>query len=76
MLAKEIRQSNRKYFSSVAITCCVLHNICQMNKDEYIDDEGILKKFRGKSGKLDKEEGKIITEILTVLQFGYAEQIL
>ena len=42
MLAKEIRQTNRKYFSSVAITCCVLHNICQMNKDEYIDDDGIL----------------------------------
>ena len=34
------------------------------------------RKFRGKSGKLDKEEDKIITEILTVLQFGYAEQIL
>ena len=28
--------------SSVVITCCVLHNICQMNKDEYIDDDGIL----------------------------------
>ena len=28
--------------SSVAIRCCVLHNICQMNKDEYIDDDGIL----------------------------------
>ena len=34
------------------------------------------RKFWGKSGKLDKEEDKIITEILTVLQFGYAEQIL
>ena len=42
MLPNEIRQSNRKYFSSVAITCCVLHNICQMNKDEYIDHDGIL----------------------------------
>ena len=28
--------------SSVVITCCVLHNICQMNKDEYINDDGIL----------------------------------
>ena len=28
--------------SSVAIRCCVLHDICQMNKDEYIDDDGIL----------------------------------
>ena len=28
--------------SSIVITCCVLHNICQMNKDEYIDNDGIL----------------------------------
>ena len=26
----------------VVITCCLLHNICQMNKVEYIDDDGIL----------------------------------
>ena len=27
---------------SVFITCCFLHNICQMNKVDYIDDDGIL----------------------------------
>ena len=42
-----------------------------MNKDT-----SMMKESWGKSGKLDKEEDKIITEILTVLQFGYAEQIL
>ena len=28
--------------SAIIITCCVLHNICQMNKDDYIDRDGIL----------------------------------
>ena len=31
-----------KNVSTVVITCCVLHSICQMNRDEYIDDDGIL----------------------------------
>lgn len=28
--------------SSVIVTCCVLHNICQINKDDYVDDDGLL----------------------------------
>ena len=28
--------------SSVIVTCCVLHNICQIYKDNYVDDDGLL----------------------------------
>ena len=28
--------------SSIVITCCVLHNICQQNHDNYIDDDDVL----------------------------------
>ena len=28
--------------SSIVIACCILHNICQINKDDYIDDDGVL----------------------------------
>ena len=28
--------------SAVVITCCVLHNICQMNKYDYVDQDGML----------------------------------
>ena len=28
--------------STDVITCCVLHNICQMNRDDYLDQDGIL----------------------------------
>ena len=28
--------------SSIIITCCVLHNICQQNHDNYIDDDDVL----------------------------------
>ena len=28
--------------STVIIACCVLHNICQLIKDDYIDNDGIL----------------------------------
>ena len=28
--------------SSVIVTCCVLHNICQIYKDNYVDDDGHL----------------------------------
>ena len=31
--------------TSVFITCCVLRNICQMRKDEYIDKDGMLDKI-------------------------------
>ena len=31
--------------TAVVITCCVLHNICQMRKDEYIDKDGMLHKI-------------------------------
>ena len=37
------RLDNRiKNVIAVAITCCILHNICQMRKDEYIDKDGML----------------------------------
>ena len=28
--------------SAVVIACCVLHNICQMNRDDYLDQDGML----------------------------------
>ena len=28
--------------SSIIITCCVLHNICQQYHDNYIDDDDVL----------------------------------
>ena len=28
--------------SSIIITYCVLHNICQQNHNNYIDDDGVL----------------------------------
>ena len=28
--------------SSMIITCCMLHNICQQNHDNYIDDNAVL----------------------------------
>ena len=28
--------------TAVGITCCVLHNICQKRKDEYIEKDGML----------------------------------
>ena len=28
--------------SAVVITCCVLHNICQMTKDDYLEQDGML----------------------------------
>ena len=28
--------------SSIIITCCVLHNICQQNHDNYMDDDDVL----------------------------------
>ena len=28
--------------SAVVIACCVLHNICQMNRDYYLDQDGML----------------------------------
>ena len=28
--------------SAVVIACCVLHNICQMNRDDYLDHDGML----------------------------------
>ena len=28
--------------SAVAIACCVLHNIRRMNKDDYLDQDGML----------------------------------
>ena len=37
------RLDNRiEIVTAVAITCCVLHNICQMRKDECIDKDGML----------------------------------
>ena len=27
----------------VVIACCVLHNICQISKDEYPDDDTVLR---------------------------------
>ena len=37
------RLDNRaENISSVIITCCVLHNICQINSDFYIDDDDIV----------------------------------
>ena len=34
--------SNLENISNVIITCIVLHNICQINKDFYEDDDGVL----------------------------------
>ena len=31
-----------KNIPNIIITCCVLHNICQMNGDKYIDDDEVL----------------------------------
>ena len=31
-----------KNVTAVIMTCCILHNICQMRKDEYIDKDGML----------------------------------
>ena len=28
--------------SSIVTTCCVLHNICQQNHDNYINDDDVL----------------------------------
>ena len=27
---------------AVVIACCALHNICQMNKDDYLRQDGVL----------------------------------
>ena len=36
------RLDNRIKNITVVTTCCVLHNICQMRKDEHIDKDGML----------------------------------
>ena len=40
--------------TAVVITCCVLHNICQMRKDEYIDKDGMLDEILRKKGLEDE----------------------
>ena len=31
--------------STVIITCCTIHNICQINNDNYVDRDGVLEQI-------------------------------
>ena len=46
--------------SSIIITCCVLHNICQQNHDNYIDDDDVWKMFWNRKEERDVIESAII----------------
>ena len=45
-----------KNVTAVIMTCCILHNICQMRKDEYIDKDGMLDEILRKE-RLEDEIG-------------------
>ena len=46
------------------MTCVVLHNMCQLNGDEYLDEDEVLKQVL----RQGKEEGGKITQILPLVQ--------
>ena len=45
-----------KNVTAVIMICCILHNICQMRKDEYIDKDGMLDEILRKE-RLEDEIG-------------------
>ena len=45
-----------KNVTAVVMTCCILHNICQMRKDESIDKDGMLDEILRKE-RLEDEIG-------------------
>ena len=50
--------------SNLIMTCVVLHNMCQLNGDEYLDEDEVLKQVL----RQGKEEGGKITQILPLVQ--------
>ena len=45
-----------KNVTAVIMICCILHNLCQMRKDEYIDKDGMLDEILRKE-RLEDEIG-------------------
>ena len=59
--------------SDTIIACCVLHNFCQLQNDEYIDDDEVLQELIRKEREANRarrqsntflEEEHIIREVL------------
>ena len=50
--------------SAVVIVCCVLHKICQINKDDHLDQDGISRQFYQTKEKGETEGDKIIMEFV------------
>ena len=73
-----------EYVSAFVIACCVLYNICQMNKDDYVGQDGMLEAILAHERERQDRRGQsndgsilcLLTLLTLFIKLGYNGKIL